>query len=106
MLKQFFCNWVRLAQHPADLMFLTSTLLLEGPRYYYNLTVSASFRVSLLFAGQHLCQGQGTCTQSETLVHINSPIVTKKWLVAILTIMAQKHCEVIVLDAIAMLATT
>ena len=28
MLKNFPCNWARLSQHPADLMFLTSTLLM------------------------------------------------------------------------------
>ena len=59
-----------------------------GPRYCYKLTVSASFRVNLLFAWRRLCQGQGTCTQSETLVHINSPTVRKKWFVAILVFMA------------------
>ena len=51
----------------------------RGSSYCYNLTVSALFRVSLLFAWRRLCQGQGTCTQSETLVHINWSIVTKKW---------------------------
>ena len=50
-----------------------------GSRYCYDLTVSALFQVSLLFAWRRLCQGQGTCTQSETLVHINLPTVTKKW---------------------------
>ena len=49
-----------------------------SPRYCYNLTVSASFPVSLLFAWRRLCQGQGTCTPRETLVHINLPTVTKK----------------------------
>ena len=33
--------------------------------------MSALFQVSLLFAWQRLCQGQGTCTQSEKLVDIN-----------------------------------
>ena len=50
-----------------------------GPRYWYNSTVSASFRVRLLFAWLRLCQGQEACMQSETLVHINSLTVTKKW---------------------------
>ena len=74
MLKQF-----PLQLGVADLMFLNSTLLMGGPRYCYNSTVSASFRISLLFAWRHLCQGQGACTQSETLVHINSPTETKEW---------------------------
>ena len=49
-----------------------------GSRYCYNLTVSASFRVSLLFAWRRLGQGQETCKQSETLVRINSSKVTEK----------------------------
>ena len=72
----FFCNWVRPAQ-PADLIFLTSTLLM-GALPLPDLTVSASFWVSFLFAWQRLCQGQETCTQPVTLVHINLPTVTKK----------------------------
>ena len=48
-------------------------------RYCYDLTVSDPFRVNLLFAWQRLCQGQGTCTQSETLVYINLPTETKRW---------------------------
>ena len=27
----FFCNWARLSRQPADLMFLTSTLLMRVP---------------------------------------------------------------------------
>ena len=61
-----------------DLIFLTSTLLMVAPRYCYNLTVSGSFRVCLLFAWRRLCQDHGTWAQLETLVYINSHTVTKK----------------------------
>ena len=37
--------------------------------------MSASFRICLLFAWPRSCQGQETCTQSERLLHINSPTV-------------------------------
>ena len=87
MLKQFP---LQLGEQPVDLMFLSSTLLMGAPATATNSTVSASFRISLLFAWRRLCQGRGTCTQSETLLHINLPTVTKKWHVAIpIIIMAQ-----------------
>ena len=40
--------------------------------------MSVLFRASLLFAWRRLRQGQGTCTQSETLIHINSPYSNEK----------------------------
>ena len=76
MLKQFP---LQLGEAGAASSFdiLNLDIINGGPRICYNLTVGASFRVSLLFAWQRLCRGQGTCTQSETLVDINSPTVTK-----------------------------
>ena len=68
---------MRLLQQPADLMFLTSTLLMGASATAITLTVSASFWVGLLFAWQRLCQGQEACMQSETIVNINLPTMTK-----------------------------
>ena len=46
--SDFLCNWVRPAQ-PADLMVLLTSALLMEPCCCNNLTVCASFRLSLLF---------------------------------------------------------
>ena len=51
-----------------------------APCYCNNLTVSASFWVSLLFSWMPLCQDQATCAQSQGLTHKNSPTLTKKLL--------------------------
>ena len=88
MLKQFILQ-LRKAVAAASRFDVLNLDIIDGDsRYCYRLTASASFRVSLLFACRRLCQGQGTRTQSETLVHSNSPTVTKKWQVAILILMA------------------
>ena len=79
MLKQFPLQLSEAVAAASSFDVLNLDILDGGPRYCYNSTVSALFWVSLLFAWRRLCQGQGTCTQSETLVHINSPTVTKKW---------------------------
>ena len=47
--------------------------------------MSASFWVGLFFAWLRLCQYQAACAQSEVIVHVNSPTITKKSLVAVLT---------------------
>ena len=47
--------------------------------------MSASIRVSLLYAWPRLCQDQAACAQSEALLHTNSPRVTKLSQVAVQT---------------------
>ena len=51
---------------------MPATLLMEAP-------ATAITQETLVPWLWHLCQGQETCTQSKTLVHINFPAVTKKW---------------------------
>ena len=75
MLKQFLLQ----LGEASCFDILNLDIINGGTRYCYKLSVTASFRVSLLFAWRRLCQGQGTRAQSETLVYINSPTVTKKW---------------------------
>ena len=58
-------------------MLLTSTLV-KGAFYYNNLNASASFRVTLLFAGLPLCPDQATYLQAESLRRTNGRAVTKK----------------------------
>ena len=62
----------------SKLDILDLDIIKGGPRYCYSLTVSALFQVKLLFAWRRLCQGKGTCMQSEALVDIDSVTVKKK----------------------------
>ena len=48
-----------------------------------DLTVSASFRISLLFVRLRLCQDQVTSAQSEALAHVSLPVLSKKSYVAV-----------------------
>ena len=79
MLKQFPLQLGEAATAASWFDILNLDINNRDPHYCYNLTVSASFRISLLFAWRRLCQRQGTCMQSEMLVYINSPTVTKEW---------------------------
>ena len=80
MLKQFPLQLREAVTAARRFDVLNLDILMGEPRYCYNSTVSASFRISLLYAWQRLCQSQRTCTQSKTLVDINLPTVTKKLL--------------------------
>ena len=62
---------------PANLIFLTSTLTM-GCYYLNHLTVSASFRVSLLVARQRLCQDRVAYAPPEDLGRTNRHIISKK----------------------------
>ena len=92
MLKQIFCIWVKFEQ-PADFLSLTSTLLM-GRCCCNNLTVSASLMVSLPYAWLRLCQDPATWAQLEALAHTNTPTVTKKSYVAVLTFNGLIHVSI------------
>ena len=61
---------------------------------YSSLTVSASFRVSLLFAPLRLCEDQAICAQPEALGRTNRHAVMKKLsvVVQILNKLSLKTC--------------
>ena len=91
MLKQFSLQLGEAVVAASWFDVLNLDIIDGGSRYCYNLTENVSFRVSLLLAWRRLCQGQGTCSQSETLVYITSPTVTKKWYIAILIFNGSKR---------------
>ena len=72
MLKKFCLQLGKAGVAASSFDILNLDIINGGPLYCYSLTVSASFRFSSIFAWRRLCQSQITCTQSETLVHINS----------------------------------
>ena len=77
MFKQFLLQSGKADAAASYFDIINLDIINDGTRYCNNLTVSALFRVGLLFAWRRLCQGQGTCTQSKMLVHINLPSVKK-----------------------------
>ena len=48
------------------------------PCYCDNLTVSTSFRVSLLFSWLRLFEDKAICAQAKAFAYRNTPTVTKK----------------------------
>ena len=61
MLKHFPLKLGEAAAAASWFDILNLDIIIGDPRYCYNLTVSASFQVSLLCAWRRLCQSQAAC---------------------------------------------